>query len=276
MKQETEVSREIYPHAPLALVAFELRTSHVPEFDSRTGAIALYEQLRQELPIIPPARQPVFELSTAGAGQQSVTPSTPLEMLDRRRVRSVVVSSNRLVVQTTEYVQFEAFRDFVRRVLEAASNVAAIEAIERVGLRYIDEIRIDGVEKPAEWRPYIDAGLLAPKRTALGLEASAFNTLVEFTLGEEQGVNMRVGAVKGRVIDPTGPLRVKSDSDGPFFLIDIDSFWAPPVDELPPFSADVVVDICSRLHEPSRALFESALTDRAREIFRGGETPNGR
>lgn len=274
MTTEGSVSREIYPHAPLQLVAFELRTSHVPELGSREGSITLYELLREELPIIPPAPQALVGFQTAGVPPQFMA-STPLQMLNRKRTHSVTVGPSLILIQTSDYTRFEDFRDFVGRVLTAVANVAAIAAVERVGLRYVDEIRIDGVEKPADWVPYINHDLLAAMNNPLGLESASLNTSVEFVVSDHQRATMRVGALQGRVIDPTGPLKLKSEADGPFFLVDLDSYWAPPVDELPPFAPESVLEIGSRLHEPARGLFESALSEMAREIFRGGGMTSG-
>jgi uncharacterized protein (TIGR04255 family) len=249
----------------------------VPAFSSREGVIALYERLQDELPIIPPTPRTAIEFQVGGSPQPMTLQSSPLQMLDRSRTRSVTVGPSALIVQTTDYARFEEFLDFTALVLRAVSEVATIAAIERVGLRYINEIRIAGVKKPLDWVPFIHTDLLAPTRNALGGEVSAFNTLTEFVLDDMRTANMRAGALSGRIVDPTGPLKLKSSEvDGPFFLIDIDSVWAPPMDELPSFEPEDVCEICSRLHDPASRLFESALTDQSRAIFRGGVNSSGK
>lgn len=65
-----------------------------------------------------------------------------------------------------------------------------------------------------------------------------------------------------------GELIPKQSSKGPFFLIDIDSFWEP-TQGVPGYDSDDLLSICNRVHEPVRGMFEALVTDRLRsEILR--------
>ena len=210
-----------------------------------------------------------FQLS---AGNALTAPNAPspfaaaagLRMLNRDRTASVTLTAASLVVETSTYVQFEQYREIVRAALEALGAVDEIPGMQRVGLRYLDEIRIPGVERPSDWTPYVHDALHGP----IGLlDATARVTqgLVEYEVGDNRQLVMRYGASSGWAVDPTGPVRVPESSDGPFFLLDIDSFWTAPQDLLPEYSLDAVISVCNELHAPVRTLFEASITDKLRD-----------
>lgn len=264
--------REIYPNAPLRFVAFELRMPPVPELAGPTAAGVAFAQLREVLPIIG-GPQVSIEIQSAGplgatgpSGPSAASFSAgPLRLLDRRRVLSALISTTAVVVENSDYHRYEDFLAIVERTLRAVSETAQIAGMQRVGLRYIDEIRVPGVEKPSDWRGYIDPALLAPLDLDGGFEVSASSGLNEYRISPSQSTNLRFGAMEGQVVNQSGPLRLKSDESGPFFLIDLDSFWTAPEDEVPEFSVDKVLETCGALRRPIRALFEASITDKLRD-----------
>jgi len=254
--------REIYPNAPLRFVAFELRMPLTPELAGSEGALPAFEKLRELLPIIAPP-QMTIEISSEG-GAPKMMPG-PLRLLDRRRVLSSVIGPSAIVVESTEYSRFEDFAEIIERVLRAVSETAPISGMQRVGLRYIDEIRVDGVVNPTDWRGYINPALLAQLDLDSEFAARTATGHTEYGVAENQSAHLRFGAMNGRVIDPSGPLRLRSDELGPFFLIDIDSYWVAPETELPEFSVETTLEVCSELRRPVRSLFEAAITDKLRD-----------
>lgn len=186
-------------------------------------------------------------------------------MMDRARTVSVMIAPTAVVVETTAYHHFEEFLEIVRRALDAAERVASPAGIQRVGLRYIDEIRVKEVERPADWDGYINPALLCATRLDADLSPARTEALAEFDLNGGHRTVMRFGAMTGRVVDPGGPLRVSRTDDGPFFLIDLDSFWVPTDEGIPEFSVERVSEICAKLRIPIRALFEASITERLRD-----------
>ena len=111
--------REIYPNAPLQFVAFELRMPYAPVFASLDGTRHMYEALNDVVPIIQPAAMPANIEVSGGLGGLTVA-SGPTRMIDRARATSVIVTPTQIVVETSTYVHFEAFEEFINRVLETA------------------------------------------------------------------------------------------------------------------------------------------------------------
>ncbi len=257
--------REIYPNDSLQLVAFELRMPYVPTFAGHEAAAnALYASLRDILPIIGPAPVAAVQIHAGEGGVSTREAPIPLRLLNRGKTLSVTISPSALIVETSDYDRFEAFQDVIRKLLEAAGP--DIAGIERVGLRYINEVRVPDVHAVDDWRDYINASLLAGLDLDRDFPAEATQGMVQYALDGDRHVNLRFGALpEGAIVNPAGPLRFKTSDGGPFFLIDLDSFWTAPDDDMPEFTLDRAMEICLSLRPQVHALFEAAITDRLRD-----------
>jgi uncharacterized protein (TIGR04255 family) len=246
-------------------VAFELRYPPAPAFATQDGVLPLYEALRSQFPIIGPPPQTTIEIGVGSMGQTHSLTNVPVRLMDRRRTLSAVIGPNAITVETTAYKHYEQFIDVVGDVLRVADRAAPIAGIQRIGLRYIDEVRVPGVATTNDWSGYINPALLAAVELHGTYSVGTMQGIAEYRVSDREATNLRFGALAGRVVDPSGPLRVEAADDGPFFLIDLDSFWTAPDDELPAFSPDAVLEICTSLRRPIRALFEAAITDKLRD-----------
>jgi uncharacterized protein (TIGR04255 family) len=257
--------REIYPNDPLQLVAFELRMPYVPTFAGQeAAAAALYARLRDTLPIIGSGPVAAVQIHAGEGGISTREAPIPLRLLNRNKTLSVTISPTALIVETSGYEHFEVFEAVIRTLLEAAGSDVA--GIERVGLRYINEVRVRDVKTVNDWQAYINPTLLAGLDMDNDFSAEAIHGMVQYELGEGRRVNMRFGALpEGGIVNPAGPLRFKTSDGGPYFLIDLDSFWTAPEDETPEFTVDRTMEICLSLRPPLHALFEAAITDRLRD-----------
>jgi uncharacterized protein (TIGR04255 family) len=276
--------REVYPNAPLVLVAAEVR--HPPATDPLTRAqlTALKRALSAHLPLSRPA---VRTNVTAVAGAQTqVTHSTAPRFTSRDRTTSVTYLPEAIVVETTNYKQFERLLELITLTVDARLDAGPLDGLERVGLRYIDEIRVPELtDESSAWAQWVHASLLGPTSvsTKLGLQAAHWQGLTVFTgdqgavdgtlampgAGDGDTLVLRYGPGDGYALDPGGELKRRSvPPPGPFFLLDIDSFWTP-AGEVPPADRDEILAHSTRLHAPVRTLFESLITGRLRkEVLR--------
>ncbi len=263
-------TREIYPNAPLRLVAFEARFPNVPPF----GAAMAPDQIRRALKRDFPRADAAAVATSVEFGPGGVRSGSEVRhrFLSADKTTSVTLGAQSLTVETTSYKRFEQFRDVIGDAVEVVAATEEVTGLLRVGMRYIDEIRVpQPPEKLSEWGVYVDPALVAAADFPPGT-AHQFLGVVDSQVADGQAITMRFGVLStGQVVDPSGPLRVPHDdpSDQPLFFIDIDSYWTAPEHELPGFGRDAVVEICDRLHEPTRALFEAAITDKLRDdVFR--------
>lgn len=186
----------------------------------------------------------------------------------RDRSTVVDVTSRSLTVETTAYDRYEALRHIVEIALEALAAADGPDGLERVGLRYIDEVRVpDSGEGEVDWMPWIHEDLLrvpGPTPALAGFDVSTWEGVVQLDHGADRVV-FRYGPRHGQAVDPQGPTRRSPQpAAGPFFLLDLDSFHLPGP-EVPEFRTGEVLELCDRLHVPVRGIFEASITDRLRD-----------
>lgn len=263
------MQREVYPNAPLVSASFELRHPQSEALDGRQRAL-FKDLLGDSLPVMrsQQAVTQTIEIGPAGTVPQVQVEEFP-KYYDRKTTIAASLLRSSTVIETTQYPGWEAFSEVLLKVCEARNEVSPVDGVERIGLRYIDEIRIPGVQDP-EWSEYLVPSLLGPR-----IEKGP-----DLSLGQWQGVAvygptngrsmvMRHATGEGFAVDPNGDLRRKSPVyPGKFFLLDLDSFWRPE-SEVPVFSMSVIRETTEALHAPVREMFEECITERLRdEVFR--------
>jgi uncharacterized protein (TIGR04255 family) len=263
-------AREIYPNAPLEFVACEVRFPYAPSLTGEDTVARLHRAFAGWLPVIEHGVRGDVTFVLNPAGVLNLAPGPPMRQvrfLSRDRTLSVLVAPNLVSVETTQYGRFEAFKDNVIQTLTALAQAEPPPAgLARIGLRYIDEVRVPGIDEVSgPWTRYIDERLAGPVTLRLdGASPVLLQGTLQFDLGEGRQVVMRYGAMKGQSVRDA-PLRRRAvKGPGAYFLIDIDSFWEAR-DPMPEFSIDAALAICDILHRPVRELFEAAVTDRLRD-----------
>lgn len=247
--------RPIYRRTPLKLVTFELRFPPIPDLDSTNPSRGVVDALRARYPILGPP--PVAQLEFGPAATQHRTRGA--RFVDRSRTWTVAVMSDAVAVETSRYVRYERFAEEIDWVLAAVGGACAFPAVTRVGMRYINEIALDGVDELADWRGWIREDLLAGGLID-GYRARDYLATALFELDEHRRMTLRYGRVSQPVADPNGVLRIDESPSGPYFLLDIDGFWEPSTDQFREYDAQEVQAVSLALHQPIRDIFELAIT----------------
>lgn len=262
---------EVYPHAPVVLVALEVRHSIAGPL-SQTQQRKIKQRLSDVLPILRTGQL----TNIAGVVGAPESPTVHVEKFSKFFNRDSTISSSiregAIVVETTRYAGWERLRELVGNVLLARREVGDIDGVERVGLRYINEIRVPG-QPNIDWEPWVDTTLLGPAHRGekLGFPAAHWQGITAFAPGPDRAAVLRYGPREGYAVEPGGDLKRPAPTPGPFFLMDIDSFWTPS-EEVPKFDVDQLIATSDELHAPVRTLFEGLITDRLREeVLRRGE-----
>lgn len=260
------MSHEIYPNAPIVLVACEIRHPSAPELSPREIR-AFRAAFRERLPLFKPVESQTLEIVN-GVPRSPVRETSP-RFVSRDRTRAVTVARERVVIETTAYVGFDDLRASIEDAMNAVVEIRLPDGIERIGLRYIDEVRVPaGSDGGADWSEWVDQDVLGPSGRAeeLGMKARDWQGLARFDAGKSHTLVVRYGPRTGFAVNPGEPLRrhPTEAAPGPFFLLDFDSFWES-ADDVPEFTTDGVVHRCDALHAPIRGLFETLITDRLRD-----------
>lgn len=270
--------KTVYRNAPLALVAMEMR------FPSESSTIdfepAKQKSFRDHMRavgdwVIESSSVQQLEVSFGPSPGQTVRTVTVPRLLTRDRAIAVSFPPGIVSVETTKYDGYEKFRPLVQAVFEGVEEVLQPDGIIRLGLRYIDEIRVPapiGTDL-AGWGDWIDSALLSPRLphdVGSEVEVGAWTAAAQYRFGPNRSLVIRYGPQLGPVVNPTMPLRRPvNPPPGPVFVMDFDSSWQP--DDLPAFGTPKLLEICDLLHGPASSSFESFITDRLRDVFRGTE-----
>jgi uncharacterized protein (TIGR04255 family) len=265
---------EVYPRAPVRFVSLIVRFPLSPTLQRLEGKEAVYTRIADSFPLLETIDVP-FQMPLAGAafGQvaESGTGPRQIRMMNRERTRSFTLGPRMLLFECTDHESFEVLCDVVSPALQALLDVAPPAGLNDVTLKYVDEIRHPGVSSARAWRDMIDERLVGPVEL-LDTDPEQTAGLAVYKLSAEHELRVGYGAVPGGfVVDPNGPLKVDSHADGPFFRLDLEGEWNSPAEEVPPFALEHVLRVAAELHEPIHRAFESAITDRLRDYFRGND-----
>jgi len=248
-----------FTNAPVALVMMEVRH---PAADSVTESSSgeLKRLLVDDLPVERQAQDVAWGMGVDG----SPTAERFVRYVNRDNTLAASMKTQAVVVETTEYSDFEALVDVVMRVMDARSRVSSIIGVERIGLRYVLEVRSPtGGDGRIEWADSIAKPLLGPQHTApAGMTLTEWQGAAVYREAQPgKSLIVRYGPGMGQALDPSYHLRrTIAVQPGPFFLLDIDSFWNP-TGSIPEYNWDAVQATFQDLHTPAQTAFEEMLTN---------------
>jgi uncharacterized protein (TIGR04255 family) len=252
-----------YPNDTLRWVAAEVR---YPRFNDFVGgfASAFHDQMREHFPVYEEQTQMSVSVGPTGPSAQQLLQH---RFITRDRLMSVTMGRELFMLETTDYQGWATFRLLLIEALRALEQAQRPDGIVRVGLRYIDEIRLpDPPEDFAAWTGWVDERLVAP--FTLDDQAQPAGGTVVLQYGEPPGYVTLFRAAPlagGRTVQEEGPLRMPfSTADGPYFLFDTDASWEDPERQVPEFAPDRIAETLDELHRTSKRLFEASITDRLR------------
>lgn len=270
-----------FPNPPLALTVLEIRYPDLADGGGFTATRSMKAAVREHLPLTESLTEDQIEL-TAGApvlATQTIQRRVFPRFFTRDRTTALLVKENALVLQTTNYGGWEgSFRPLIEAVLGALEQAGPPDGVFRIGLRYIDEIRVPEIDSsPGEWTGYIHNSLLAavdPTFIPASLQPSGWQGVVQYRTAGDSTLTVRYGPQEGYAVDLQGAVRRNNPpAAGPYFLLDSDSFWYAD-DEVPPFETEGILERCNTLHAPIREFFGIATTDKLRNDVFGRKAGN--
>lgn len=267
-------NREIFPAAPVVLVTAEARLTDAPRLRQQETLDAIAIALEGRFPLTEPVSGMVLENAGPGAPPRMVQRQA-LVMRNAESTEAVTLTSNSVVVETTAYRQFEDLQATMSQACQALVDANVVPALTRVGLRYIDEIRVpEPIADVRSWSGWIDPGMVGALSIAPeGVPVRGLQGAVAFDLGNGGGLNIGyAAATQGTVVNHRFLRRPPFDP-GPFFGLDFDGFVELRPDPAVFLDAVVVSDILAAVHAPIGAAFQQAITDKSRALFRSAIVP---
>lgn len=273
LTSELDPKREVYPNAPLQLVACELGYALAPGADINAAHAQMYERLSGEYPVPGEAMVSVTVAVAPQGPPMAHQEAQGFRFLDRQKTHSVAASAASVVIESSYYTRFEEFLERILSVVDALGDSLRIATTTKIGLRYIDEIPKSRLPE-GTFKGYFTDSVLAPGDEVPEVgRPEEFMTTSRFPVAADTNSVMRTGILSTPVVAAQGPLTIPRPTTGPFFLIDIDSAWQAVETESRPFEREAIGEVLCALHAPVRSLFEQSITDKLRnEVLRAKET----
>jgi len=268
-------NREVFPNAPLALVAAEIRFTDAARLRQQETKDQVAIALEGRFPFAEPLQHGEVTLNLGpGGAQPQIQQRLGVVLKNASSTETLTLMSESLTYETTAYSHFDELLDAVRAACDALVAAKVRPAVQRVGLRYIDEVRVpETISDVREWAKWINARLIA--QLEVGPEeypATTMQSVTTYDLGEGKGLNFRCAALnQGPIVVPQFLKRPPIQS-GPFFVLDFDGFHDFTGRDAVALSSDVVSESLSTVHVPCGTAFQRSITDEARTIFRGAQS----
>lgn len=264
--------REVFSESPLALVAAEIRFSDSARLRQQHTLDAIAIALEDLFPYAEPLQQTSLNFSLVPGAAQQVQQRAGVMLKNAAKTESLSLVSSALTYETTAYTTFHDLLKAVTAACSALVEANVRPAIERVGLRYIDEVRVpEPVTDGRQWARWINAPLI--EHLSVGPEDSPVTVtqgVTTYDLGSQKSLNFRFAALnQGPVVMPAHLIPRREPQVGPFFVLDIDGYQEFAGQVAAPLDPEVVSKCLSAVHAPSGAAFQRAITEEARQLFRG-------
>ena len=246
----TKQPRRRYSRNPLTQVLCQIRFPMLQRFHEPGFLGPVQDTLRDSYPRSRQEQQIGLIIGPGGA-----TPAPAAAQFwrfeDANREWSVVFGPDFMGVETTRYNQFEDFLERVNSMLLVAASVG-VNWRERLGLRYVNQMRHDNAGSPAAWRQ-----LLEPKFLGMvggdELGEDVIHAIQEIRLREEDGVLLIRHGFVGK----------EAANGEPFYLLDIDCSDEAARE----LDVDDTVKQLWSYNDRVNGLFEMTLTDPMREYL---------
>lgn len=259
--------REVYANAPLAIVTAEVRFGYEPRLRSDAARDRFAEAVRDTFPRLSAEQALTFMVSGPDGASQTAESQVRATRSDHQATVSLNAAALSLSMSGRAYVDYDtSFAPLMAVAVDAVRGAAGDVPIQRLGLRYIDEIRPPVPLVDNDWSTWVNGALLGATQ-ALSDPVVGYRSVTTFSRGNGRTVTFNAGQFEGAtVVDVTLPFSSKRGTPGPLFVIDVDSAWEP--EEHTPLDPSRLAEILADLHAPVGGVFQWSITDAARAMFR--------
>lgn len=256
-------------HAPLELVVFQVRYEPQLRAAESQVALAFHESIGGRdgaFPNIEPITGASLQVSFEAQG-----PTPPQVMSEPATIQgwtftsedgrwTVSLARDFAALQTTAYQTWSqsgdaSFRSRLEAMIRALAELVEPRVEQRLGLRYVDRIRIPDIVSAVDWRPYIVQELLGlAAHNVLGPAVIGAQQQISLDLGER---GVMCGLRHGFVRDPNAP-------DSLNYALDYDLYRQGGR----PFDAAGIIAAADEFSLRALQLFQMTVTPELRDLLR--------
>lgn len=253
-----EAPHIVFEHPPLALALCQLGFPSVLDVADNRFVARFHRAIKDQYPITTTAGEQVeVEVSVGPSGPQIKEVRSPQwRFADRSDTWSVVLTQSYLTLETRKYKDFDHFLQRFDRLLRALVKHIKPALGTRLGLRYVNEVRVSNQPWASVIRPELMGPLAVP-----GLIDNIYQTIqeVQFNLPDSYRVTLRHGLFPGgTTVQPAAGVKMPV---GPFYLLDFDVFREFHLPEVLPIEPETICQHVAQYNTMTRRLFHWSLTE---------------
>jgi uncharacterized protein (TIGR04255 family) len=245
---------------PLVIVLAQTRISPILRLSELVPQVQ--EALRPlGFPRFTEIQQPTLS-GIVGGGPPTISLTSKYSFVDRDASSAVVLSSEFVAFEVTQYSSFETFADRWGEVIQVVGDVIRPDLVERIGLRYVDLIQPRSGERIEDW---LKAGL-----QGLDLDLSEVQSRFELAAKTKAGdfvfraTRPRTGIIPLDLQPFELEVRPSEQPvDGGYVVLDFDHFSTTTRD----YARTELVEAFWQLHDFVDLAFRASVTDAALEAW---------
>lgn len=252
--QET-YERIVFVRNPLKVVVAQIRFPPAYALADPTGLAATQAALSARYPTSLPRIQEMTIVAGPGAPVPPVVQPGPARFGDETGTWVVSVGPDMASLETTRYDSWVDFRARLRELLEIVVARGRATRVERLGIRYVDEIVSTEAAAIPDWRRYIAPSLFGDA-DAPWIDARVKRSIQQVSMSiDDNGINLTHGFVR----NPAGAEYPST------YVMDTDIFTEQHV----PFVVDELLARADLYHRWAWNLFRRSITPAAIELLGG-------
>ncbi|WP_197079703.1 TIGR04255 family protein [Corynebacterium kalinowskii] len=270
---------KIYQNAPIVLVSFEIELQTLGPIEQEIFAqigVILKDTLPERFEM--KGHHFAFDPSKEKEPNFEELTSPRWSSRDRRTHCSIFSSpinppgtfETSCVFETTNYKGYQSLRELTSKVMAIVFTSSKVQKVNRMGIRYLDEIRAPlDAEGTVKWSDWVAKSLLQelPELSRLLLENGVRQTAVAYQIGSDAFLRLRYGASEGYEFSGSENFKRLTPNPGPYFLLDI----AVDQNVQRQLAESAMLDLMDEMHKPVREVFESLITEKLRkEVLENG------
>lgn len=235
-------------HPPLSQVAFEVNFPNC--FAVETG-IAAYQQ-RVEVLYPKSGGEYIVRLPTSIAFGKppkdegtAITPMRSFVFQNANGSRIIRVSVVNFTLLVTDYLHFEDYIEALTAAFTPAIEIFQLHNVERIGLRYINQIPISSKDAEVRYKNYVQSPI--SEKAFSAHVPTNFLTEVSVNLDSAKTLTIRSGLLPSQ---PAAPTRT--------YLLDVDCYSLGNV----PLSSQSLAKLLHQYHDAIEAEFMRAVTEK--------------
>lgn len=251
------------PKSPLIFVLAQVRIAPVLSMEAKIPAIQ--DSLRKNG--FPRLSVREIEITKREAsGKTEVETRKQWEFIDKEKRASVLIDTEFIVFQVTQYKLFEDYLSALKEILDLFAYHAEPSLVERIGLRYVDLVTPSGDQKLESY--------LSPSLRGFSIQDGEAREAFRCESVTQTGDNSRfihryMEANHGLGFPPDLlPIALSFNREinlkSPFGLLDMDHFMHVDSD----FSVQTIIDNLWTLHDHQTKAFTASVTDAALKEWR--------